>query len=186
MRRGLNDTRNEQHLHSTFLASTRMKLMAFFVALSSVVMAGFIYQAMKQEYNLRNMKTRMAENTADFQRNEVAIDELKTNYQIMMKALMAVNSHTVELNEKKKDHETMAQQVSETMQTCINEKADAEHKKAVTGEEIVKLKADHSVAKENAERDIQQLKKLILDRDTAICAFADITKVEARNLCAIH
>uniref|UniRef100_A0A8C3FYG2 Uncharacterized protein n=1 Tax=Cyclopterus lumpus TaxID=8103 RepID=A0A8C3FYG2_CYCLU len=150
-RRGLNDTRNEQHLHSTFLASTRMKLMAFFVALSSVVMAGFIYQAMKQEYNLRNMKTRMAENTADFQRNEVAIDELKTNYQIMMKALMAVNSHTVELNEKKKDHETMAQQVT-----------------------------DHSVAKENAERDIQQLKKLILDRDTAICAFADITKVEAR------
>lgn len=163
-----------------------MKPAVVFVGLSLAVMVVLIYQAMKQEYNLRNLKTRFVEKTADFQRNEASIDELKTKFQIMNKALMTVNINIAELNERKKEFQTVAWNSSQILQTCSKEKKAAENKKAVTREVILKLKADHSVAKEKAERDIQQLKKLILDRDTDICTFADTTKVEARKLCASH
>ncbi|TNN75726.1 Acyl-coenzyme A thioesterase THEM4 [Liparis tanakae] len=117
-----------------------MKLAVVFVGLSLAVMVVLIYQAMKQEYHLRNLKTRFVENTADFQRNEASIGELKTKFQIVNKALMTININIAELNERKKEFKTVAWNSSQLLQTCSKKKEAVEKKKAVTQEVILKLK----------------------------------------------
>ncbi|XP_044065304.1 uncharacterized protein si:dkey-87o1.2 isoform X2 [Siniperca chuatsi] len=133
-----------------------MKLAIVLLGLSVVVMAIMVFQAVRQELNLRNLKTRIVENSAEVKTKEEAIVEAKNKIQELKTKLASVNT-----------------------------KANVEKKKTDMLEAIIKLKADHDDVKKKAGGDIQNLKQQILDRDKAICAFADTTKEEARKLCGI-
>lgn len=163
-----------------------MKVALVFVALSLAVMVILIYQAAHQELKLRKLKTRLLENTVELKRKEKFAGELKTKFDDINSALLSVNTKLDEQRRKKKDRETIDQDINRSLDTCTKETADVEQKKSAMGEAIVKLKADHDAAKQNAGKDIQNLKEKILARDAAICALADTTKEEARKLCAIH
>ncbi|XP_050932155.1 uncharacterized protein si:dkey-87o1.2 [Lates calcarifer] len=162
-----------------------MKLAVALVGLSLAVMVVMIYQAVRQELNLRNLKTRMVENSAEVKRKEEAIVELKVKIQDLKTTLTGVHTKMDELKVKKVEVEKSSQELDKYLQTCNTEKADVEKKKTDVGEAVNKVKADHEEAKRKAEEEIQGLKQQILDRDKAICAFADTTKEEARKLCGI-
>ncbi|XP_039972623.1 uncharacterized protein si:dkey-87o1.2 [Xiphias gladius] len=162
-----------------------MKLSVVVLGLSVAVMLVMIYQAVSQELNLRYLKARMVENSAEVKRKEEAIIEVKTKIRELKTTLASFNAKMDELKKKKADAEKSTQEIDKRLQTCNSEKADTESKKTSVAEAMTKLKADHEEAKKKAEEDIQGLKQQILDRDKAICAFADATKEEARKLCGI-
>ncbi|XP_040899305.1 uncharacterized protein si:dkey-87o1.2 [Toxotes jaculatrix] len=162
-----------------------MKPAVVLVGLSVAVMAVMVFQAVRQELNLRSLRTRMVENSAAVKRKEEAIIEVKNKIQTLKTTLASVNAKMDELKTKKADTEKATQELDASLQTCNSEKAATEKKKTEVAEALTKLKADHEEAKNKAEADIQGLKQQILDRDKAICAFADTTKEEARKLCGI-
>ncbi|XP_044065302.1 uncharacterized protein si:dkey-87o1.2 isoform X1 [Siniperca chuatsi] len=162
-----------------------MKLAIVLLGLSVVVMAIMVFQAVRQELNLRNLKTRIVENSAEVKTKEEAIVEAKNKIQELKTKLASVNTKVDELKKTKADTEKSTQDTDKSLQTCNTEKANVEKKKTDMLEAIIKLKADHDDVKKKAGGDIQNLKQQILDRDKAICAFADTTKEEARKLCGI-
>ncbi|XP_071325773.1 tropomyosin-2 [Trachinotus anak] len=162
-----------------------MKLALAVLCLSVAVMVVMVFQAVRQELNLRHLKTRMLENSAEVKRKEEAIIEAKGKIQEVKTKLESVNTKMDELKKKKVETEKSTQEHDQSLQNCNSEKADIEKKKTSTTEALNKLKADHEEAKKKAEGEIQTLKQEILDRDKAICAFADTTKEEARKLCGI-
>ncbi|KAM9352974.1 uncharacterized protein ABDE67_005354 [Symphorus nematophorus] len=162
-----------------------MKLVVVLVGLSVAVMVAMIFQAVRQELNLRNVKTRMVESTAEVKRKEAAIVEMKNTLKVLKTKLTEVNTKMDELRKNKEESEKSAQEFDTNLQNCNKEKEDAVKKKTEMADAVTKLKADHEAAKKTAETDIQNLKQRILDRDKAICAFVDTTKEEARKLCGI-
>ncbi|XP_078109066.1 uncharacterized protein LOC144519648 [Sander vitreus] len=162
-----------------------MKLAICLAFLSVAVVVVLIFQAVRQELNLRVLKSRTVENTEQIKRKEEAIIEVKSKIQAMKSKLVFVNTNIDTLKKKKTDGEQKAQDLSKNLQTCNTEKEDVEKKTSGMRESMTKLKADHEQAKKKAEEDIQSLKQQILDRDKAICAFADTTKEEARRLCGL-
>ncbi|KAA8591616.1 hypothetical protein FQN60_016990, partial [Etheostoma spectabile] len=168
-----------------FVVSTKMKVAICLAFLSVAVMAVMIFQAVRQELNLRVLKSRMVENTEQVKRKEDAIIEVKSKIQAMKSKLVFVNTNIDTLKKKKTDGEQKAQELNKNLQTCNTEKQDVEKKTSGMRESLNKLKADHEQAKKKAQEDIQSLKQQILDRDKAICAFADTTKEEARKLCGL-
>jgi len=162
-----------------------MKLFVVLLGLSMAVMGVMIFQAVRQEFNLRNMKTRTAENTAEVSRKEEAIVELKNKIKDLKAGMASVNTKMDELRKKKADTEKSTKDFDMSLQTCNTEKGDFEKKKVDMAAAIIKFKADHEDLKKKAEEDIKNLKQQILDRDKAICAYADTTKAEARKLCGM-
>ncbi|XP_070768337.1 tropomyosin-2 [Enoplosus armatus] len=160
-----------------------MKLAIVLVGLSVSVMAVMIFQAVRQELNLHNLKTRMVANSAEVKRKEEAIIELKNKIQELKTTLASVNTKMDELKKTKAESEKSTQDLDKSLQTCNTEKDETGNKKTGIAEAITKLKADQEVAKKKAGEDILNLKQQILDRDKALCAFADTTKEEARKLC---
>ncbi|KAK9513798.1 hypothetical protein VZT92_027304 [Zoarces viviparus] len=162
-----------------------MKLVIVLVGLSVTVMVAMIYLAVDQEFKLHDLKARIVESYAEVRMKEESIVELKTKDKAMRSELVSVNTKVDELKKRKEESVQSAQDLTKALQTCTTDMDNVQKKKASTGEAIVKVKADHEVAKNNAEGDIQKLKKQILDRDNAICVFANTTIVEARKLCGI-
>lgn len=162
-----------------------MKLAFVLVGLSVAAMVVMIFQTVRQEVNLRGLKTRMVENTAQVKRKEEAIVEMKNTIKEMKDKLMGVNTKVEDLKKKKAESDKSAQELDKSLETCNTEKADVVKKKTDMENSIAKLKADHEAAKKTTEGDIQSLKQQILDRDKAICAYADTTKEEARKLCGL-
>lgn len=162
-----------------------MKLLVVLLGLSVAVMGVMIFQTVRQEFNLRTMKTRTAENTAEVSRKEGSIVHLKNKIKDLKAAMSSVNAKLEELRKKKADTEKSTQDLDKSLQTCNTEKAGFEKKKADMAATIAKFKADHEDLKKKAEEDIKNLKQQILDRDKAICAYADTTKAEARKLCGL-
>ncbi|KAF0045407.1 hypothetical protein F2P81_001936 [Scophthalmus maximus] len=130
-----------------------MKLTVVVVCLSVAVMTVLIYQALRQEVDLRRQKTLLVDNSAEVKRKEMAIVEAKKTIQQLKASLGTINEDIEGLKKKKEENDKAAQEFEQ---------------------------ADQEEAKKKAEQDIQGLKQQILDRDKAICAFVDTTKEEAR------
>ncbi|KAK2844578.1 hypothetical protein Q5P01_011237 [Channa striata] len=160
-----------------------MKIAIVLVGLSLAVMGVMVFQAVRQELNLQKVKARMVQNSADVKGKQEAIAELKSKIQEMKTTLGSVNAKMDELKKKKAEAIKSTEEFEKSLQSCVTEKEDTTKKKASIEEAMSKSNADHVEAKMKAEETIQVLKKQILDRDKAICAFADMTKEEARKLC---
>jgi len=162
-----------------------MKIVIVLLVLSVAVMGVMIFQALSQELNLRNMKTRTVENSAEVKKKEEDIIELKNKIKELKTAVASVNTKMDGLRKKKGETEKSTQDLANNLQTCNTAKAEIEKKKTDMAATMTKFKADHEDLKKKAEEDIKNLKQQILDREKAICAFADTTKPEARKLCGI-
>uniref|UniRef100_A0A8D3DX17 Si:dkey-87o1.2 n=1 Tax=Scophthalmus maximus TaxID=52904 RepID=A0A8D3DX17_SCOMX len=139
-----------------------MKLTVVVVCLSVAVMTVLIYQALRQEVDLRRQKTLLVDNSAEVKRKEMAIVEAKKTIQQLKASLGTINEDIEGLKKKKEENDKAAQEFEQGLKTCNSEKA----------------RPDQEEAKKKAEQDIQGLKQQILDRDKAICAFVDTTKEE--------
>lgn len=104
-----------------------MKLPVVLVCLSVAVMVVMIFQAVRQELDLRNLKTRMVQNAAEVKRKEEAIVQVKTKIQQLKSTLTNVNTKMDELKKKKADTIKSSDQFGKTLQTCNSEKARDAH-----------------------------------------------------------
>uniref|UniRef100_A0A1A8IZQ9 Uncharacterized protein n=2 Tax=Nothobranchius TaxID=28779 RepID=A0A1A8IZQ9_NOTKU len=160
-----------------------MKLVIFFLAVSMAVMAVMIFQTLRQELSLRNMRTRMVENSVEIKRKEDSVVEMKNKIVELKGFLEATNSQLEELKKTKTEAEKSFNEADKNLQACNAEKVNNEKRKSELEGTINKLKTDHEEAKNKAQENINVLKQQILERDKAICAYADMTKEEARKLC---
>ncbi|XP_068179956.1 uncharacterized protein si:dkey-87o1.2 [Antennarius striatus] len=160
-----------------------MKFSIVILILSAAVMVVMIFQAVRQELDLQNSKTRMAENAEEVNRKEAAINEVKNKVIELKTKLASLNAKMDDLKKTKANAEKSTSDFDKNLQTCNNEKANALMRKTNIEVAISKLKASHVAAGLAAKDTVQKLKTEIVDRDRAICVFADLTKTEAQNLC---
>lgn len=162
-----------------------MKIAVVLVSLSVVIMVGMIFQAVHQEIKMRKAKARMAENSMEVKKKEEDIVTVKAKIESLKTSVQTVNSKIEELTKKKEQASKTMTSLGEKLETCNKEKEEIVKKKTDLTKVISELKAGHEDSKLKAAEEIKNLKQQILDRDRAICAFADKTKEEARKLCGI-
>lgn len=162
-----------------------MKSPVIILVLCAAVMVVMVAQVMRQELSLRRLKTHMVRSSGDVKTKEKAIIQARAKVDGLKTELQSVNNKLEELKKSKEAAEKSLQEHDKTLEACNSEKTDADKKKMDLREAMSKLTADHEDAKGKAEKMIQSLKQEILDRDKAICAFADTTKKEARQLCGL-
>ncbi|KAL3060211.1 hypothetical protein OYC64_014728 [Pagothenia borchgrevinki] len=162
-----------------------MKIAYVLLLLAVGVMSVVLFQAGHQEMKLMNFRARMVDSEVETVREEHAIVALKTQLEQLKQTVMSMNTNILNLRKKKQDIEKLTQDFTQSVQSCNSEKVGAENKKTETEAAIEDLKVGHEEAKQKAAVEIQALKQQILDRDKAICVFADTTKDEARSLCGM-
>ncbi|XP_017280462.1 golgin subfamily A member 4 [Kryptolebias marmoratus] len=160
-----------------------MKLVIFFAVVSVAVMAVMVFQTLRQELNLRNTRERMAANSAEMKMKEDSVVEMKSKILQLKDALDGASSKLEELKKKKAAVDKAVHEVDKALESCNAEKVNTEKRKAELEESTSNLKTEFEEAKNKAQEEIQSLKQQILDRDKTICAYADMTKEEAKKLC---
>lgn len=162
-----------------------MKLAVALVGVSVTIMIVMIAQTLRQELTLRDLKTRISTSASEVKTKEEAIVVVKGKLQELKQSLASLETKMEQVKKKKTDAENSERELVNSLQTCNTQREQAKVKHSDMTESMNKLKADHEEAKSTAQHDIQSLKQQILDRDKAICAFADTTKDEARRLCGL-
>ncbi|KAM9851717.1 uncharacterized protein ACBR49_004871 [Aulostomus maculatus] len=162
-----------------------MKLAVVLFGLSVAVMGVMIFQTLQQEINMRNLKTRTNDDSIEVKKKEEAIITMKKIVRDLKTAIASVGAKIAELKKKREEAEATLKGHEKNLETCNTVKAEIVKNKTGIQEAITKLKAGHEEEKKKAETEIQGLKQQILDRDKAICAFADPAIEEARKLCGI-
>lgn len=100
-----------------------MRLAVVLVALSIAVLIAMIFQAVRQELKLSNLKTHMVEKSAEVKRKEETIIEVKKKVKELKMALTSVNQKIEELKKKKSGFEKTEQELDQSLQACNTEKA---------------------------------------------------------------
>ncbi|XP_061677239.1 uncharacterized protein si:dkey-87o1.2 isoform X1 [Syngnathoides biaculeatus] len=158
-----------------------MKFAAVLTFLSLAVMVAMIFQTVRQELQLRSLNTRTVADLAEGKKGEKVITLMKPQIKALKTNLASVMGRVEELKKRKAAAEKAVQEHQKSLQACGKEKENTERKKKTVIESINKFKADHAENKRKAEEEMRNLKQQILDRDKALCIFADQSFAEARH-----
>ncbi|KAM9310666.1 uncharacterized protein KZ484_026507 [Pholidichthys leucotaenia] len=160
-----------------------MKVVVFLVVLSFGTVGFMVFQTARQEYNLRKMTTGLEESLAQLKQKESAIAEVKVKVVQIKKSVENANSKLEALKKKQEGLQKSPEDLKKNLVTCRREKDDFLKKNTEVTDAITNLKAAQEEARNQAEEEVSRLKQQILDRDKTVCEYADMTKIEARNLC---
>lgn len=104
-----------------------MKFVPVLAFLTVSVMVVMIYQAVRQELGLRNLKARMFESSVELKQKEHAIIQEKNKIQDLNKQLAPLNKKKEELNKKKLDIRTSIDEMTISLVTCNADKVRERH-----------------------------------------------------------
>nr|XP_057940116.1 uncharacterized protein si:dkey-87o1.2 [Doryrhamphus excisus] len=162
-----------------------MKFVVVLFGLSLAVMAAMIFQTLRQELEFRNSKARRLEDLSVAKREEKVIDAIKPQINELKTNLASVMGRMDELKKRKAATEKTEQGVKKDLDACGKTQESTEKNKKDVMDSMAKIKADHAEEKAKAEEQLKSLKQQILDRDKAVCIFADPSIAEARRLCGM-
>ena len=99
-----------------------MKIVPVMAFLSVSVMVVMIYQAVRQELELRSLKARMLESSTELKQKEHAIIQEKNKIQDLNKLLEPLTKQKDELNKKKLDISRSVAQMTNSLVLCNTDK----------------------------------------------------------------
>lgn len=100
-----------------------MKVPIVILVLSGAVMVVMIVQTVRQELELRDINSRMADSEEDANRKEAAIGEAKSKVAEMKSQLATLNANAEELKKLKAEAEKSTSTFEKTLKTCNTDKA---------------------------------------------------------------
>ncbi|XP_046906097.1 uncharacterized protein si:dkey-87o1.2 [Hypomesus transpacificus] len=162
-----------------------MKLLSVLVFLSVSMMGWFMFQAVKQELRLREMRSSFALGSNQMKQKEDRIHQIKMKITELNEQLKTLQNKMDELQKKKQESIKSTEALDLNLQKCNEEKTSHEQKKTKVTEDLKKLQADNEAKKTTMLAEIQGLKQNILDRDHAVCSFVDKTNEEGMKLCKL-
>ncbi|XP_065126170.1 uncharacterized protein [Paramisgurnus dabryanus] len=176
-------TSKELHSRAWKPQCGRMRALSAMIFLAVCALVVIIYQAVQQEINIRNMKTRIAVSTDQVKLKEDGIMSTKLQVEEMNKKISPVNTQKDQLKKQRDENKKAIAQLDKDTNTCKADKDKLEKQKAEASDAVQKIKVDQEAERKKAEIEIEGLKQNILDRDMKICKFVDLKVDEARILC---
>ncbi|XP_073703774.1 uncharacterized protein [Garra rufa] len=176
----------EPSLHSRALKPqrTRMRAISGIVFLAFCALLVIIYQAIQQELNIRNLKTRIAISGEQVKLKEDGIVAAKTKVEEFNKKLNPLITKRDLLKKQKDDTKKSNVDSEKELGTCRAEKGKLEKQSSDAKDALQKIKDDQEAERKKAEGEIEGLKQQVLERDLKICKFVDVTLDEPKKLCA--
>ncbi|XP_043117980.1 uncharacterized protein si:dkey-87o1.2 [Puntigrus tetrazona] len=176
----------EPSLHSRVMKPprTRMRAISAMVFLALCAMLVIIYQAVQQELNIRNLKTRIVVSGQQVKLKEDGILAAKTKVEEMNKNLNPLVTQRDQLKKQKDEIKKGHANSEKELGTCQAEKGKLEQQSNDAKGALQKLKEDKEAEMKKSEEEIESLKHQILERDLKICKYVDLTLNEPKKLCA--